>query len=310
MLFDDDAVLAITCQILPIGAPISATASRFTHFLDESRPPCGTPRRAMIGSMTPAERASAVAFALKNCALENMTPGPETMRAAVAYERGAIDISRLMAIADGESVSSSGRNHHADAAAKDAEADHASSLFARNVLLPAHGWRATGDLAELTAIHTILFASVFDDAGTLRTVNAPRENGSGQANTEPFFPAQLIETGAANIAMELAERRNLACLDRIDFVRHLAAIHDELGYLHPFAGGNAMTLRVFVSRLAHDAGWDLDWSPVTREAYQAAKYKAYRGDTHAFERIFAAAVRPANPTRVFLIAGWEQGPAH
>lgn len=264
----------------------------------------------MIGSMTPAERASAVAFALKNCALENMTPGPETLRAAVAYERGAIGMGRLTAIADGESASSNGRDHRAGDVSKDTSADRASSLFARNVLLPEHGWRATGDLAELTAIHTILFTGVFDDAGTLRTMNAPRRDGSDKAAPEPFFPTQLIETGAANIAMELAERRNLACLDRIDFIRRLAAIHDELGYLHPFTGGNAMTLRVFASRLAHDAGWDLDWSPVTREAYQTAKYKAYRGDTHAFERIFAAAVRPANPTRVFLIAGWEQGPAH
>lgn len=239
-----------------------------------------------------------------------MAPGPETMRAAVAYERGAIDVTRLMAIADGESASTNKRNHHAGSASKGTAADRASSLFARNVLLPEHGWRATGDLAELTAIHTILFAGVFDDADTLRTVDAPRENGSDKAAPEPFFPARLIETGAANIAMELAERRNLACLDRMDFIQRLAAIHDELGYLHPFAGGNAMTLRVFASRLAHDAGWDLDWSPVTREAYQAAKYQAYRGDTRAFERIFAATVRPANPTRVFLIAGWEQGPAH
>lgn len=94
------------------------------------------------------------------------------------------------------------------------------------------------------------------------------------------------------------------------FVRELAHVYDELGYLHPFKGGNAMTLRIFASRLAHDAGWDLDWGGVTRESYKQAKHAAYRGDINAFSQMFADIVRPANPTRVFLIAGWEQGPAH
>ena len=49
---------------------------------------------------------------------------------------------------------------------------------------------------------------------------------------------------------------------------------------------------------------------VTRESYKQAKHAAYRGDINAFSQMFADIVRPANPTRVFLIAGWEQGPAH
>ncbi|KAB6793195.1 cell filamentation protein Fic, partial [Bifidobacterium longum] len=113
-----------------------------------------------------------------------------------------------------------------------------------------------------------------------------------------------------NIAMELADKRNLHALDRDVFVHAFASIYDELGYLHPFRGGNAMVLRIFGSRLAHDAGWDLDWGSVTREEYRSAKHSAYRGDTSALETMFDAILRPANPTRVFLIAGWNQGPAH
>lgn len=51
-------------------------------------------------TMTPAERASAVAFALKNCALEAMTPGDATMRAAAGYEQGDNDVSALIDAAD------------------------------------------------------------------------------------------------------------------------------------------------------------------------------------------------------------------
>lgn len=53
-----------------------------------------------MGCMTPAERASAVAFALKNCALEAMTPGEATMRAAAAYERGLKPVTHLIDVAD------------------------------------------------------------------------------------------------------------------------------------------------------------------------------------------------------------------
>lgn len=244
--------------------------------------------------MTPAERASAVAFALKNCALEAMTPGVATMRAAADYEAGRIDVARLIDVADGEDA-------------------HESSIFARNVLLAERGWSPTGDLAELTAIHRALFEGVFDDAGLLRTSDTTRKATHDEAragNPEAFFPAALIETGAANIASELAEKRNLQVMDRPVFVHEFTRIYDELGYLHPFRGGNAMTLRIFGSRLAHDAGWDLDWGPVTRDGYRRAKRAAYLADTSEFERLFAGIVGPANPTRVFLIAGFEQGPAH
>jgi len=54
----------------------------------------------MMGCMTPAERASAVAFALKNCALEAMTPGEATMRAAASYERGLEAVTHLIDVAD------------------------------------------------------------------------------------------------------------------------------------------------------------------------------------------------------------------
>lgn len=262
--------------------------------------------------MTPAERASAVAFALKNCALEAMAPGDATLRALRDYERGDLDVSGLIDAADAE-TSGVAPGRLADGSLDDHARDHAGSIVARTVLLTERGWEAGNDLAELTAIHRGLFAGVFADAGRLRTANTTREVTADRTlarNPEAFFPAALIETGAHNIATELADKRNLVAMDRDVFVRELARIYDELGYLHPFKGGNAMTLRIFASRLAHDAGWDLDWGPVDRDGYKAAKHAAYRGDTSGFTRMFDAIARPANPTRTFLIAGWEQGPAH
>jgi cell filamentation protein len=268
--------------------------------------------------MTPAERASAVAFALKNCALEAMMPGEATMRAAASYQQGNDDVSHLIDVADEQTAirlhaDGAVRDRLADGSLDDHATDRADAVFARNVLLIERQWEASGDLYELIDIHKGLFEGVFDDAGKLRTSDTTREvtnDHARAANPEAFFPAALIGTGAHNIAMELAENRNLHALDRDVFLGKFAMIYDELGYLHPFRGGNAMVMRIFGSRLAHDAGWDLDWGGVTREAYKSAKHMAYQADITGFEQLFGTMMRPANPTRVFLIAGWDQGPAH
>ncbi len=166
-----------------------------------------------------------------------MAPSDATMRVTARYEYGDIDVSRLL---------------------DDADDDRSSAVFVRTIVLAERRWPATTDLDELRAIHRGLFEGVFNDAGRLRTRDTTREDTEDRArakNPEAFFPANLIETGALNIATELADKRNLRNLDRGDFIRQLAHIYDELGYLHPFKGGNAMTLRIFASRLAHDAGW-------------------------------------------------------
>ena len=120
----------------------------------------------------------------------------------------------------------------------------------------------------------------------------------------------MLEQGAAAIGQELAAERNLASLDRPVFVERLAHYYDELSYLHPFADCDGMTLRIFLSRLSHDAGWDLDWGRADPTAHRRALQRALRGDTDGLQALIAGMVRPVNPTRIFLIAGWDQGPAH
>lgn len=132
------------------------------------------------------------------------------------YEQGDNDVSALIDAADRETSGIvSGRL--ADGSLDDHATDHASSVFARTVLLAERRWNPSGDLAELVAIHRGLFDGVFSDAGRLRTSNVTREvtDKRHQAkNPEAFFPAQLIETGALNISTELADKRNLDNLDR------------------------------------------------------------------------------------------------
>ena len=67
-----------------------------------SRFPAGARICLIMGCMTPAERASAVAFALKNCALEAMTPGDGDDARRGGIRAGDNDVSALIDTADRE----------------------------------------------------------------------------------------------------------------------------------------------------------------------------------------------------------------
>ena len=129
-----------------------------------SRFPAGARICLIMGCMTPAERASAVAFALKNCALEAMTPGEATMRAAAAYERGLKPVTHLIDVADEQTAmrlraaaDPAGKDRLAAGSLDDHATDRADAVFARTVLLAERRWNPSGDLDELTAIHKGLF---------------------------------------------------------------------------------------------------------------------------------------------------------
>ena len=236
--------------------------------------------------MTPAERQSAVAFALRNLLLDDRHPSPSALQAASDFMAGR---KQTEALAD------QARRLEAKA---DAPTD---ALFLRTILVCQQPWATEGDLAELRAIHRRLLPSLPEERALRRP--QPDDNTS-------LYPAAMLEQGAAAIGQELAAERNLASLDRPVFVERLAHYYDELSYLHPFTDCDGMTLRIFLSRLSHDAGWDLDWGRADPTAHRRALQQALRGNIDDLQTLIAGMVRPVNPTRIFLIAGWDQGPAH
>jgi cell filamentation protein len=131
-------------------------------------------------------------------------------------------------------------------------------VFARAVQLLDHPPKPTGDLAELAAIHRHLFQDLFDWAGYVRTVDM-RKNAEG---AEFFMPVSLIERASGFVAEQLRADAYLFGMSRDQFIHRLAHHYDDLNYLHPFREGNGRTQRVFWSRVARDAGWQLDWCPV------------------------------------------------
>lgn len=334
--------------------------------------------------MTPAERASAVAFSYKNCELSAIVPSDAMVAAANGYQRGTLGLSDFVRVPENQTEhrkavesrpentrpydndknpsikrtdpSIDDDNSGSRAKSRDESQLRDDRIFARSVRLIDYGWPARGGLDELETIHRGLFVGAMARAGKLRddsdtetlssdtdaatpqdnintgkphsnadvttrcdfatTMGQSQQTGNHQTQqnhrqASPYFPPSLIETGAANIFSQLGDGNYFAGLDRAGFIRALASIYDELNALHPFAYGNGMVLRMFISELTHAVGWDLNWGTVTFENYRNATNLAlFEHDISGLERMFASIIRLANPTRIFLISGWDQGPAH
>ncbi len=147
-------------------------------------------------------------------------------------------------------------------ALSDAEGDLA---FTRLVQLMDRPPAATGDLAELQAVHRHLFQDVYAWAGEIRTVDV-RKNVEG---AEFFLPVSMIARASRFAAEELRTEKMLLGIGRSQFIKRLSYHYEQFNYIHPFREGNGRTQRVFWNRIAVDAGWQLDWRPSERACHSA-----------------------------------------
>ena len=69
----------------------------------------------------------------------------------------------------------------------------------------------------------------------------------------------MIERAAGFTVEELRADREMRDVSGDQFVERHAHHYDQLNYIHRFRDGNGRAQRVFWSRVARDAGWQLDW---------------------------------------------------
>ena len=81
-------------------------------------------------------------------------------------------------------------------------------------------------------------------------------------------------------------------MDRDRFVARLAVNFDNLNVIHPFREGNGRTQRAYWSIVAHEAGWEIPWSRISKEENIQASKNAVLGDQSGLRRMFDRVVRP------------------
>lgn len=164
----------------------------------------------------------------------------------------------------------------------------AQVVFANELELSSIKIPRTNDLNELLLIHKQLFNGVYDWAGKIRTVDIKKnEKGS-----EYFLVVSKINAASVYVFNELAKEDNLKGLSIQNFIKRLAYYYDQLNYIHPFREGNGRAQRVFWNRVAHDAGYELDWNLVIgNENDEASRLASQQMDLSRLESMFKRIVK-------------------
>lgn len=139
----------------------------------------------------------------------------------------------------------------------------------------------TNTADELLAIHKALFGRIYSWAGKIRTVDIRK------GSQEYFLYKDHIPTGLNYVFSELQDENFLKGKTREDFVVKLAYFYEQLNFIHPFREGNGRTQRIFWTRIAADAGFDIAWRKVVGdELNQASAIGREKHDLKPLEVMF------------------------
>lgn len=138
-------------------------------------------------------------------------------------------------------------------------------------------------LSHLKAIHKHLFQDIYEWAGEPRTFGLFK-------GTDIFCPDDEIEYYAEEIRKEIASDNFLHGLEDRMVPIKLARYVGLLNKLHPFPDGNGRAQRIFVSHLAKQAGFEINWKTVApfenTYTHQAAhRENNYSGLEQVMQRI-------------------------
>lgn len=151
--------------------------------------------------------------------------------------------------------------------------------------------RGNFDLDHLRAIHLHLFQDLYPFAGELRNVNIGK-------NDFWFCDRRMITRLSDQIFTELKKESNLTGLSEAAFAKRVAYFHTEINYMHPFREGNGRSTREFLSQLARNSGYKLEWDKVSVQEYMSAVIKTQEPEDRAdLEKIFIKCLQPLKVSR-------------
>ena len=130
---------------------------------------------------------------------------------------------------------------------------------------------ASFDLAHLCKIHEYLFQDVYEWAGEVRTVDIIR-GGSR------FCNVRHIQSYSNTVFSALAAEKYLVNLEPKVFANRLAYYLSEINAIHPFREGNGRVQRLFISQLAKQTGYSLDYSALDQAELYPVMQESFLGN--------------------------------
>jgi cell filamentation protein len=127
------------------------------------------------------------------------------------------------------------------------------------------------DLAHLCKIHAYLFQDVYEWAGEIRSVDIIRGDSR-------FCNVRQIQTYSNTVFSELASENYLIGLEPKVFASRLAHYLSEINAIHPFREGNGRVQRLFISQLAEQSGYSLDYSSLNQTEIYPVMQASFLGN--------------------------------
>lgn len=144
------------------------------------------------------------------------------------------------------------------------------------------------DLEHLQKIHYFVFSPIYDWAGEIRNGNLSKE---GTVFTIP----ERIQPEINKLLTNLKSENYLIGLNQKDIIKRLAYYLGELNVHHPFREGNGRTQRIFISDLANQAGYKLDFSNISQSEMIEATVLAYqKADYSLLEELISRSIQDKN----------------
>lgn len=140
------------------------------------------------------------------------------------------------------------------------------------------------DLKHLQAIHHFVFAPIYDWAGKIR-------NGALSKGETVFTYPERIVPELNKLFNQLKSENYLKGLNQENITKRLAFYLGELNVHHPFREGNGRIQRIFISDLAHNAGYKLNFAHISQDEMIAASILAYRkADYHQLSELISRSI--------------------
>ena len=127
------------------------------------------------------------------------------------------------------------------------------------------------NLTHLCKIHEYLFQDVYEWAGEIRSVDIIR----GESR---FCNVRQIQSYSNTVFSALAAEDYLNNLESTTLARRLAHYLSEINAIHPFREGNGRVQRLFISQLAEQAGYTLDYSALGQEEIYSVMQSSFLGN--------------------------------
>jgi cell filamentation protein len=162
---------------------------------------------------------------------------------------------------------------------------------ARSNELSANPIKGSFDLDHLKKIHEYLFGDIYDWAGKPRTVDIAKMTGP---TTETPFAAHE-DFGMLDFGLQetLKESNYLKGITRDETVKALTKTYVILNTMHPFPEGNGRATQLFMSQLANEADYNLDFKMISARLWNsAARDSMPQHDFKTGEQVIKGSVKP------------------